>query len=67
MTFILCSKKPDEEMAFISFSGNQLSKFGFNAGSRVVVDISKGQIVIKTIDDKYLNFTKNTCLEEKNL
>ena len=51
MVFVLCSIKPEEEMGSISFSGTQLGKFGFNAGCKVIVDISKGQIVIKLIDN----------------
>ena len=54
MVFVLCSVKPEEETASISFSGSQLSKFGFNAGCKVIVDISKGQIVIKLIDETTL-------------
>jgi formylmethanofuran dehydrogenase subunit D len=51
MTFILCSKKPDEESASISFSGNQLRRFGFNTGCKVAVNISKGKIVITVLED----------------
>ena len=50
MTLILCSQKPEENDAAISFSGNYLAKFGFKAGDRVLVDISKGRIVIKTLN-----------------
>lgn len=50
MTFMLFSKKPDEEVASISFSGSHLSKFGFSAGCKVAVDISKGKIVITVLE-----------------
>ena len=59
MVFMLCSVKSEEETASISFSGNQLAKFGFKAGCKVSVDISKGQIVIKTIDEISLKDSSN--------
>jgi formylmethanofuran dehydrogenase subunit D len=55
MVFVLCSIKPGEETGSISFSGSQLAKFGFDAGCKVIVDISKGQIVIKLIDNSSNN------------
>ena len=65
MSFVLFSLTPEKEIASISFSGNHLSNFGFNSGSKVVVDISKGQIVIKLIDNNLLN-TSNNCNVERN-
>jgi formylmethanofuran dehydrogenase subunit D len=63
MTFIVCSKKPDEETASISFSGNQLAKFGFNAGCKVSVSITKGKIVITVLEDASSTRLDNTIYE----
>ncbi len=49
MTFVISSKKPEKKTASISFSGSELLKFGFNVGSNVAVDISKGRIIISLI------------------
>ncbi len=65
MSFVLFSLTPEKGIASISFSGNQLSKFGFNSGSNVIVDISEGQIVIKPIDNNLLK-TSNNCNVERN-
>ena len=65
MVFILCSVTPEREMASISFSGSNLSEFGFKAGSRVLVDISKGKIVIKTIDEISNKDSSNKCFERR--
>jgi hypothetical protein len=50
MTF-LCSKKSDEKTASISFSGSYASKFGFTPGCKVAVNISKGLITIRLIEN----------------
>ena len=71
MTFFLHSKRPDEKTAYISFSGSHISKFGFHPGSKVSVDISKGQIIIRLIepfdhgvDTEIIDID---CVERKNL
>lgn len=63
MSFVLCSILSGKGIASISFSGNHLSKFGFEAGCKVSVDISKGQIVIKTIDEISIKGTDNNSSE----
>jgi formylmethanofuran dehydrogenase subunit D len=50
MTFFVCSKQKDDAKASISFSGNQLEQFGFAIGSKVMVDISHGRIVITPVE-----------------
>jgi hypothetical protein len=63
MTFIVCSKKPDQQTASISFSGNNLEKFGFSADCKVAVDISKGRIVITSLEGASRESTDNSCVE----
>jgi hypothetical protein len=65
MSFVLCSGSSEKGIASISFSGNNLSSFGFEAGCRVSVDISKGQIFIKSIDEMSTKCNDNKCFERK--
>ena len=63
MSFVLCSLIFEKKIALISFSGNHLAKFGFEVGCKVLVDISKGKIVIKAIDEVSLENSNNKRFE----
>jgi formylmethanofuran dehydrogenase subunit D len=65
MTLVLCSKESEKGMASISFSGSHLAQFGFKVGCKVSVDISKGQIIVKAIDDKTIENTENNYSERR--
>ena len=40
----------EEDSPLIAISGQWLRDFGFDIGSRIVVDVMKGQIIIKAVE-----------------
>jgi formylmethanofuran dehydrogenase subunit D len=63
MTFVLFSKESEKGMASISFSGSHLAQFGFKVGCKVSVDISKGKIIVKAIDETLAKNSISTSCE----
>jgi hypothetical protein len=63
MTFLVSSKQKDDGKASISFSGSQLAQFGFAIGAKVTVDISRGRIVITSIETARDSFQEDESIE----
>jgi hypothetical protein len=40
----------EEDTPIIAVSGRWLRSFGFDIGCRIVIDVTKGQIIIKAVD-----------------
>lgn len=50
---IISEVKPywmEDDSPLIAITGQWLRDFGFDIGSRIVVDVIKGQIIIKAVD-----------------